>query len=206
MDSRRIKHAGQFAFPLQPDIAKQGGRALGELFQESSHALFDLGPVLDPAVHLENIVAQPAPQFLNRIEPRGIGWQPDGLEAGGLCQGGQYVRMRVNIPVILDHIDQFHRWGIGLIENPIELTDLVLAYDVAIKVVHLPGQGIEGADGTPLLIVPRPLLLLMLAPPPANADSQTHPETARPRCPDDAPHRADSGAASAPSSCSRDQD
>ena len=128
-----------------------------ELLQEITHALFDLGPVLDPAMHLENVLAQPAPQFLNGIEPGGIGRQPDWFDAGVGCQGRQDVRMRVNVPVILDHINQFYLLGVGAIQEPIELDHLLAAHDVAIEVVHLPGQGIERADGAPLLIVARAL-------------------------------------------------
>jgi hypothetical protein len=62
---RSIEYAGQFALPLQADIAEQGGRAMRELLQELTYSLFDLGPVLDPAVHLENILAQPPPQLFD---------------------------------------------------------------------------------------------------------------------------------------------
>jgi hypothetical protein len=64
MQLRGIDHGGQFALAYQADIAEQSGRAMCELIQEIMHALFDSGPVLDPAMHFEDVLAQPAPQFL----------------------------------------------------------------------------------------------------------------------------------------------
>ena len=157
MRSRSIEHVGQFALALQAHIAEQSSRAMGELIQEIPHALFDLRPVLHPAMHLENVLAQSAPQLLNRLEPGGIGRQPDRGDPRVLGHRRQHVRMRVNVPVILDHIDQLHLLGVGAIQEPIELAHLVSPDDVAIAIVDLSGQGIERTDGAPLSIVPRSL-------------------------------------------------
>ena len=157
MQSRGIDHGGQFPLALQAHVAEQSSRTMRELIQEIVHALLDLGPVLDPAMHLEDVLAQPAPQFLNGIEPGGIGRQPHRLDAGVGFQGRQHVGMRVNVPVILDHINQLHLLGVGAIQAGIELDHLLSAHDVAIEVVHLSGQGIERADRAPLLIVARAL-------------------------------------------------
>ena len=62
-----------------------------KLIQEIVHPLLDLGPVLHPAMPLEDILAQPAPELLNGIEPGGIGGQPYGVDPGGARQGGQPV-------------------------------------------------------------------------------------------------------------------
>ena len=77
-----INHGGEFALALQAHIAEQSSRAMSELIQEIVHALLDLGPVLHPAMHLEDVLAQPAPQLLNGIEPGGIGRQPHRGDAG----------------------------------------------------------------------------------------------------------------------------
>ena len=100
MRSRGIDDGGQFSLPLQAYIAKQSGRAMRKLIQEVVHPLFDLGPILDPTMHLEDILAQPAPQLLDGVKPGGIGRQPDRFDPRVICQGGQHVRMRVNVPVI----------------------------------------------------------------------------------------------------------
>jgi hypothetical protein len=209
MRSRRIKHAGQFALSRQSHIAEQSRRAMSELIQEITHSLFDLRPVLDPAMHLEDVLAQPAPQFLNGIEPGGIGRQPDWRDAWVLFQGAQDVRMRVNVPVIWDYINQSYLLRVRTIEAGIELAHLLAAHDVTIEIVDLSGQRIEGADGAPLLAIvdccpPGERLSFLLptwARPRASADSQTHPETRRPRCRGAVRRRADSGAVGAP--CSR---
>ena len=128
-----------------------------KLIQEITHALFDLGPVLDPAMHFENVLAQPPPQLLHGVKPGGIGRQPDRLDARVLFQGAQYIRMRVNVPVILDHINQSHLLGVRAIEAGIELDHVLSTHDVAIEIVHLASQRIKCPDSAPLLIVARPL-------------------------------------------------
>ena len=65
--------------------------------------------------------------------------------------------MRVNVPVILDHIPLLHLLGVGTSEETIELAHLLAPNDVAIEIVHLASQGIERPNGTPLLIVACPL-------------------------------------------------
>ena len=60
MQSRRVDHGRQFAFADQAHVAEQSGRTMRELIQEIVHALFDLEPVLHPAMHLEDVLAQPA--------------------------------------------------------------------------------------------------------------------------------------------------
>src|SRR5262245_10647691 len=127
-----------------------------KLIQESMHALFDVGPVLDPAMPLEDILAHPAPQLFAGVKPRGISRQPDRLDARVVCQGGQDIGVRVNVPVILDHIAQLHLLGVSAIQEGIELAHLLAAHDVALKVVYLSAQGIERADGAPLLSVACP--------------------------------------------------
>ena len=80
-----------------------------KLIQELMHPLLDLGPVLHPAMHLKDVLAQPAPELLNRIEPRGIGGQPHGFDPGVALQGGQHVGVGVNVPVVLDHVEAVRR-------------------------------------------------------------------------------------------------
>src|SRR4029434_1339032 len=45
--------------------------------------------------------------------------------------------------------------GVGAIQEPIELDHLLAAHAVAVEVVYLSGQGIEGADRAPLLLCAR---------------------------------------------------
>ena len=71
-ESGGVENSSEFALACEADIAQQVRRALGKLIQEIVHALFDVGPVLHPTVHLEDVLAQPTPQLLNRIEPRGV--------------------------------------------------------------------------------------------------------------------------------------
>jgi hypothetical protein len=124
-----------------------------KLIQEVTHPLVDLGPVLDPAMHLEGILAHPAPQLFDGVKPGGRSRQPDRLDARGIGQGGQPVRRRVKVPVVLDHLDQLHLLGIGAIQAGIAWVHLLAAHDVASEVVPLSGQGLERADGAPLLLV-----------------------------------------------------
>ena len=181
-----------------------------KLIQEIVHPVLDPRPVLHPTMHLEDVLAQPAPQLLNGIEPGGIGRQPHRGDAGVAFQSRQHIGMGVNVPVVLDHIESIHL-GIGAVQLGVELYHLLSPDDVAIEVVHLSSQGIERSDRPPLLIVARPLRHRRLhvprwARPPASADSQTRPKTARPPCPGAARRRADSGAAAGPCCGSRDQD
>src|SRR5215813_14108314 len=129
---------------------------MSKLLQEIVHPLLDLRPGLDPAMHLEDILAQPAPQLLDGVEPGSIGRQPDRLNSWVARHSGQDVRVGMNVPVVLDYMDPLHRLGVSAIEAGVELDHLLSAHDVAIEVVHLSGQGVECTDGAPLLIVPRP--------------------------------------------------
>ena len=156
MKSRGIDHGGQFPLALQAHVAEQSSRAMRELIQEIVHALLDLGPVLHPAMHLEDVLAQPAPQFLNGIEPGRIGRQPHRYDPGVVFQGGQHVGMGDECSNYLGSRTAGPP-GIGAVQVGVELDHLLSAHDVAIEVVHLSGQGIERADRAPLLIVARPL-------------------------------------------------
>jgi hypothetical protein len=125
-----------------------------ELTQKIMHPLFNPRPVLHPTMPLEDVLAQPAPQFLDGIEPGRIGRQPDWGNAGVACQRGQHVGVRMDVPVVLAHLELVcHR--IGVVQVGIELHHLLAPHDVAIEVVDLSGQGIERADRPPVLIVPR---------------------------------------------------
>ena len=127
-----------------------------ELIQKIMDPLLDLGPVLHPAMQLENVLAQPAPQFLDGIELRGIGGQPYRFNPRGARQGGQHVRVRVNVPVILDHREPVRR-RIGMVQLGVELDHLLSPHDVTIQVVPLPRYRVEGTNSAPLLIVARAL-------------------------------------------------
>jgi hypothetical protein len=127
-------------------------RAMRKLRQEVSHPLFDLRLIFHPAMQLEHVLVQPAPQLLNRIEPGGIGGQPHRAELRPRAQSLQHVGMDVNIPAVLNDIDPVGG-GIGLGNLPVELADLLAADDIAIQEIDLSGQGIERANGAPLLIV-----------------------------------------------------
>jgi hypothetical protein len=129
---------------------------MGKLIQKIVDPGLDPRPVLHPALPLEDVLTQPAPQLLNGIEPGGIGGQLDRFDAGGALQGDQHVRMGVNVPVVLDHIEPVRR-RIGVVQMGVEPYHLLAINDVAIQVVHLPRQGLEGPNGTPSLIVTRPL-------------------------------------------------
>src|SRR6185369_9951744 len=102
MQSRGVNHGGEFALAGQTYVAEQSGGTMRELIEKSVDPVLDLGPVCDPAMHLEDILAQPAPQLLDRVEPRGIGRQPDRDDSGVVFQGGQYLGMRMDVPIILD--------------------------------------------------------------------------------------------------------
>jgi hypothetical protein len=104
MHSRGVAYGSQLAFADQAHIAEQSGRTMRELIQKVMPPLFDLGPVLHPALHLEDVLAQPAPQLLKGIEPGGIGRQPHGGDPWVTLQSRQHVRVRMNVPVILDHM------------------------------------------------------------------------------------------------------
>jgi hypothetical protein len=56
-------------------------RALRKLLQEIPHALFDLRRIFHPAMQPEHVLAQPALELLNGIEPGSIGRQPHRLDA-----------------------------------------------------------------------------------------------------------------------------
>ena len=150
MQSRGIDHGSQFAFAHQAHVAEQSTGALCELIQKSVDPLLDSGPVLNPAMHLEDVVAQPAPQLLNGVEPWSIGRQPDRFDPGVVRQGGQHVGMSMDIPVVLDHVQPLHL-RIGTLKVRVELDHLLSSHNVAIEIVHLSSQGIERANRAPLL-------------------------------------------------------
>src|SRR5262245_11904095 len=109
------------------------------------HSLFDPRPVFYPAMHLEDFLAHPAPALLSWMQRGGIGGLRRAREPGVARQGRQYVGVRMNVPVVLDPIEPVRR-RIGAMERGREQAHLLTADEVAIEVVHLPGQGIERAD------------------------------------------------------------
>src|SRR5262245_54345599 len=70
----------------------------------------------------------------------------------------------MNVPIVLDYIDQV-LLGISAVQMRVEFNHLLAPHDVAVKVVHLSGQGIERADRPPLLVVARPWGYRGLQPP-----------------------------------------
>src|SRR5262249_30856634 len=127
-----------------------------ELLQKLSHPLFNQRPILDPAMHLEHILAHPAPELLNRIEPGGVGRQPDRFEAWIGPQGFQHLWMGVNVPVVLDHVEELDL-GVDVVKLLVELDHLPTSHNVAVQIINLSGHRIQTADSTPLLIVARAL-------------------------------------------------
>ena len=77
-----MNHGGQFPLTLQAHIAEQRSRAMNEWIQEIVHALPDLQPVLHPAMHLEDVLAQPAPSFSMGLSQRGEVGSHTGLIRG----------------------------------------------------------------------------------------------------------------------------
>jgi hypothetical protein len=135
---------------------EQSNRAMGELSPELMHPALNPGPVLHPARHWEKGLAQPPPHLLKGIEPGGRGRQPDRLDSGLNLQGRQDVGVRMNVPIVVADVNQVSRRGRTL-EVGIELNHVLTSHEVALKVVHLPGQGSERAAGAPVLIVARSL-------------------------------------------------
>ena len=135
-----------------------------KLIQELVHPLLDLGPVLHPAMHLEDILAHPAPQLLNRVEPRGIGGQPHRFEPRVARQSSQHIGVGVNVPVVLADVEGV-RQRLGALKRGGELTSRLAADAVALHVVHLPRHGMEGSERTPWWSVARPLCHRCLPPP-----------------------------------------
>jgi hypothetical protein len=76
-------------------------RAMRKLRHEVLHVLLDLRPIFHPAMQLEHVLAHPAPQLLNGVEPGSIGRQPYRLDQGVARLHLQHVGVGVNVPVIL---------------------------------------------------------------------------------------------------------
>ncbi len=87
-------------------------------------------------MHVQYILPQPAPQLLDRIEPRRIGRRPDRFDLRQQCQGCQHLRMLVDRPGILHDVDPLRR-RVHLRQVLIQDNHFRPAYDVAIRIMHL---------------------------------------------------------------------
>src|SRR5260221_9723303 len=132
-------------------VAEHLMRARGKLIQEGVDALAQRAPVVGQAVELEHVLTQPAPDFLDGIEPGGVGRQPDQLQARQVSQGRLHVVMVVDGPIVLDdvvplgpriHVIQLQRAG----------DHLRAADQVVVPVVHPPSQRVECANEALLAI------------------------------------------------------
>src|SRR5512135_2903031 len=115
------------------------------------HPAPQLRPIPRQAVHLQHILTQPAPQLLDRVEPRRIRRQPHRLDPRPLLQGGHDVRVTMDRPVVLDR-QQSRHVAIGPVQLFIHRDDLGTSHDVAVEVVDLAGHRVERADDSPQAI------------------------------------------------------
>jgi hypothetical protein len=107
----------------QADRAEQGRRAMGELIEEGVDVLPQLRPVVGETVGFEHVAAQPAPPLLDRVEPGGVGRQPDGFAARQLAQRRHHVGVVMDRPIVLHDVEALCR-GIELIAAVGEGADL----------------------------------------------------------------------------------
>ena len=142
----------ELAIAEQTDILEHRIGAGGELVQEGGDALAQGVPVSGESVLLEHVLLEPAPEFLNGIEPGSVGRQPDGLQSGQGVERGQHVGMGVDGPVVLDQID-VPSISVPLIELAVERADLLASDDVVVAQVHLAGQRVERPDHAPELLL-----------------------------------------------------
>src|SRR5262245_16064647 len=96
-------------------------------------------PIVGQPMQFENILTNPAPEFLNGIQPSGISWQSNELQPRVGTQSLQDVGMLMNRPVILDHIHGF-KTAIALVQLPIELDQFRAANNVSVQIRDFPGQ------------------------------------------------------------------
>jgi hypothetical protein len=52
-----------------------------KLVEKQLDPMSKLEPIVGQTMRFEHVLADPAPEFLNRVQPSRIGWQPDGLSA-----------------------------------------------------------------------------------------------------------------------------
>lgn len=124
-----------------PDEAGRAEQLMGaprKLIQEGVDALAQGGPVVGEPMEFEHVLTQPPPQLLDRVQPGGVGRQPDHLQPWQVSQGRLYVVMVMDGPVVLDDIDTLGP-RIHAIQLPIEGDDLLAADQVVVPIVH-PGR------------------------------------------------------------------
>src|SRR6516164_4012995 len=103
----------------EASVAEQRMRARSKLIQEGVDTLPQRVPVVGQPMQFEYVLPQPAPQLLDRVEPGGVGWQPDDLQSRQGSQGRLYIVMVMDRPVVLDDIDALSP-RIDAIQLPIE--------------------------------------------------------------------------------------
>ena len=140
------------AVASKADIVQESGGARGELVEEVADTLTEGFPIMNKAMHVQDILTQPAPEFFDGIKPRRIGGQTNGVKAWILSQSRQHVWVGMNAPVVMNDVNGFGA-RVSLVELGVKGDDLFATDDVVVEKVHPPGQGIQTADGAPLGVV-----------------------------------------------------
>jgi hypothetical protein len=122
-----------------------------KLIQTPVDALSQCGPVVRQAVQGHLILPQPAPQLLDRGEPRRGGRHPHRFDARQPRHGCHHVRMLVARPGIL-HDVQPGAITIHPVQPLIQRDDLAPPDHIILQVVSASAQGIHGSNPAPVLV------------------------------------------------------
>ncbi len=109
-------------------------------------------PVIRPLVQAQNVLAQPAPELFNRVEPVSIGGQADNFQTRQCGEYAEDIRMGMNRPVVLNDKDALGE-RIRLVKALVQFAHLAPPDDVVIQIGDLAGQGVQRPDEPPLSVI-----------------------------------------------------